>query len=107
MALSTSEAEYVTMANTKKNLMVCKQIFVESRLMHNGYCALKCENQAACAMPDKAHGTKRRKYIDFWHQILQHLIRHNILRVHHVVATAQNADMFTNSLRKQTFSREF
>lgn len=66
-------------------------------------CVLKSENQAVCVIFANLNGTKRQRYIDLLHHLLQHLIRQNELRFVHVPAAGQKADMFTKPMKRSMF----
>lgn len=47
-------------------------------------CVLKAGNMAVSAMMKKPHSTKRRKFIDLRHQMLQHLVAERAIKIIHV-----------------------
>lgn len=106
MAMSMTKAEYIAFAAAAQNLSVIKTICFELGLMHDVPCTLKTDNLAVRGILAKPHATKRRKFIDLRHQLLQYTIAKNRIQVQHVRSWQQKADMFTKSLQRVMFQRQ-
>lgn len=106
IALSTTEAEYVAMASALQMLETSRRMLIEVGVQAKGTSSLNTDNQATVQMVSQMHGTKRRKFIDLRHHYIRDIIQQNDIRVYHVPAEAQFADMFTKSLRRLAFSRQ-
>lgn len=74
-ALSTTEAEYISLASVTQHLQVAKRMCTAAGIITQSTCVLNSDSQSVCSMLSKPHGTKRRKFIDLPHHLIQQLIR--------------------------------
>lgn len=93
------------METADKHLFVAKKLCVETGLIKHSAISIKTDNQAACAMIQRTHGTKCRKI----HQLLVSLYpAHygpNRLQVMHMPTRAQKSDIFTKQLNLVMLAR--
>lgn len=98
MDKSTVDAEYISLASVAEHMQVLKTICVDSGLLVDEACYLKTGNQAVCALLAKPNGTKLLNFIDITHQLLQHPIFSQVIKIVHYRACLQKGGIFTTPL---------
>lgn len=106
MAISTSASECVSLAITIQHMHVTKRILKDIKIIPDDECVMLTENPATCAMVLKSHGIKSIKFIYLTHQYIQHMIQFNLIKIKHVQASGQPANMFTKPLQSILFYRQ-
>ena len=104
VTLSTTEAEYVALAEGAKQGMSVRSVM--SFMQPNVYeITLMEDNEGAKAMAENTLSSGRRKHIDVrWH-FIRELVEKKELKVVHVASEWQHADILTKALRVKLFKR--
>ena len=104
MTLSTTEAEYVALAEGAKEGMFVRSVM--SFMQPNVYeITLMEDNEGAKAMAENPLSSGRIKHIDVRSHFIRELVEKKELKVVHVTSEWQHANMLTNALHVGLFKR--
>lgn len=104
VSMSTSDSEYISLASAVQHAQVVNLLCIEIILLPDQPVTVKTDNLALLTKLTKAYGTKRRKFIDLRHKMIQAMMHDNHIVLRHVPATAQKADALTKPLQRVTFN---
>ena len=106
VTLSTSEAEYVTMAHGAKTALAIKAVldFVQPHLSGRAIYMYE-DNEGAKALTENPQGFHRSKHIDVRFHFVRGLVRLGQVTTHSVASAEQYADILTKSLGREAFRR--
>ena len=105
MAMSTTAAEYMQLAEASRNTMWVLMFLKELGLGRNITPTIYEDNQAAIHIADKDGNSDRTKHIDVRFHYIRDLISKNKVRVLHCSTKIQIADHLTKQQDKQTSLR--
>ena len=104
VTLSTSEAEYVALGDTVKELLFLRQVW---RFMPPGkgmpYFPIFEDNQGAAQLLQNPVSNSNLKHIDVRHHFFRELVRQGGISVNHVPSENQHANISTKSLAFDMF----
>jgi hypothetical protein len=103
VALSSTESEYVSMADLLQELMHCRRILTEIGVAE-ACVTVYGDSQSAIAIA-KSENTKRSKHIDIKHHYIKDLLLHAVFTMHYVPSDSNVADIMTKPLASITFSK--
>ena len=99
VTLSTSEAEYVALGDTVKELLFLRQVW---RFMLPGkgmsYFPIFDDNQGAVQLSQNLVSNSNSKHIDVRHHFFRELVRQGDISVSHVPSECQHADILKKAL---------
>ena len=105
VTLSTSEAEYVTLGDAVRELLILRQVWcfmLTSKVMP---CFPVFEdNQGAVQLAQNPITNSNSKHIDVRHRFLRELVRQRDIKVGQVPSEFQHADTFTKALTFDLFA---
>ncbi|CAM9308868.1 unnamed protein product [Sphacelaria rigidula] len=105
VTLSTTEAEYVAVAEGAKECMFVRSVLVVLGRQVEYDIVLYEDNEGAKALADNPLSSGRSKHIDVrWH-LIRDLVRTGAVRIVHVDSEWQHADIFTKPLPYTLFNR--
>lgn len=102
VALSSSEAEYVALANCVTECLFLKQL-LENMLEFKINCIRLYEDNQSSIMMASTLETKRSKHIDVKHHFVRNYISEGIIKLIYVPTNQQCADIMTKSLCRPKF----
>ena len=103
--MSTSEAEYVALGDTVKELLFLRQVWRFVLLVDSIPCFPVYEdNQGAVNLSQNPVSNSNSKHIDVRHHFLRELVRQRDISVSHVPSKLQHADILTKVLAFDLFS---
>lgn len=88
IAISTTKAEYISLASVAQHHQVAKRMCTAIGIMVDSAFVLNLDSQSVRSMPAKPHGTQRRNFIGIRHHFLLQFITEHNLRIVHVPANA-------------------
>ena len=104
VTLSTSEAEYVAMAQGAKTALFTKAVldFMQPRLARETIFLFE-DNQGAIAMAENPVSGGRTKHIDVRHHFIRELVDRRVLTIQFTESSGQHADILTKPLGLEAF----
>ena len=97
VALSTTEAEYMAIAEAAKELIWLKN-FLSELGMKQEDCVLHCDNQSAVHLAKNPVFHSRTKHIQMRYHFIRELIADGTLNLKKILGTKNPADMFTKAV---------
>ena len=94
VALSTTEAEYMAIAEAAKELVWLKNFMAELGIQQ-GDCVLHCDNQSAVHLAKNPVFHSRTKHIQMRYHFIRELINDGTLDLRKILGTKNPADMLT------------
>ena len=94
VALSTTEAEYMAIAEAAKELIWLKNFLIELGFQQED-CVLHCDNQSAVHLAKNPVFHSRTKHIQMRYHFIRELINDGTLNLKKILGTKNPADMFT------------
>lgn len=104
MALSTVEAEYVTVAFCYSQLLWIKQQLNDYGI-HLGYISIMCDNTSLVDMAKNSIWHKKIKHIDVRNHFLKDCTEKMLIKMMHCRINEQIADIFIKVLRREYFKK--
>ena len=104
VALSSTEAEYVALAEAVKEAIWLKKLFIELQLMNQGSSTLVYEDNMSCikvSKNDSSHG--RMKHVDIKYHFIRDQVEKKEINIQYCKTTDMIADLLTKSLGKHQF----
>lgn len=99
VALSTCEAEYMTLTEATKEAIYLRRLLTELGVMNNAATVtIRCDNQGAIAFSHNPHHHRRTKHIDIRHHFIRDAIIDGSVTVEYVETREQTAGIFTKGL---------
>ena len=104
--LSTSETEYVAIAQGAKTVLFTRAVlaFLRPRLVGR-IIDLSEDNQGAIAMADNPISGGRTKHIDVRSHFTRELVKHKMIAIKYTEARNQHADILTKAIEAEGFVR--
>lgn len=100
MAVSTAEAEYVSIAEAVKEAMWLKQLANELDKRSSESITINCDSQSAIKLAESDGFNRRTKHIDVRHHFIREKIQEGIIKVNFVPGTEMTADYLTKAVPK-------
>src|SRR6187200_353775 len=94
VALSTTEAEYMAIAEAAKELVWLKSFLAELGLQQDN-CVLHCDNESAVHLAKNPVFQSRTKHIQMRYHFIRELITDGMVNLQKILGTENPADMFT------------
>ena len=106
VTLSTSEAEYVTMAQGAKTALFTRAVlaFLQPQLVGR-IIDLFENNQGAIAMAVNSISGGRTKHIDVRYHFIRELVKHKAIAIKYTESRNQHADILTKAIEAEGFVR--
>ena len=106
VTLSTSEAEYVAMAQGAKTALFTKVVldFLQPELA-NETTDLFEDNQGAIGIAENPISGGRTKHIDVRYHFIRELVECKVLNIQYTESSNQHVDILTKPLRLEAFAR--
>jgi len=103
VATSTTESEYIALADTLKNLLFLKS-FIEELTDKQVRCILKEDNQGTIRVVKKGQFNRRSKHIDVRYHYVHEKFSEGFFKIQYCPSSEQLADMLTKPLPKLKFT---
>ena len=100
VALSTTEAEYITVAEGCKEMLWIKRLLHELGVKQEMYILL-CDNQSAIHLSKNSTFHSRSKHIDVRHHWIRDVLDEKLLQLEKVHTDENGSDIMTKSLTKE------
>ena len=100
VALSTAEAEYITVAEGCKEMLWIKRLLHELGVKQEMYILL-CDNQSAIHLSKNSTFHSRSKHIDVRHHWIRDVLDEKLLQLEKVHTDENGSDIMTKSLTKE------
>jgi hypothetical protein len=105
LSLSSAEAEYQAVVNASQEALWLRQILSEFGFQHQHPTSLWCDNQSAIKIAKDPVQHQRIKHIELHMHFIKKLIHDKVIEVLFCPTEDQVADIFTNSLIEEKFSK--
>jgi hypothetical protein len=105
VALSTAEAEYMSISSLVQELKWFHQVLTELEIPHTIPMRIYTDNQAAKAISENDLHHQRTKHIDLRHHFVRDAVAAGEVKIEWIQSENQLADVFTKGLNKQTYKR--
>ncbi|KAK2578490.1 hypothetical protein KPH14_002051 [Odynerus spinipes] len=100
VALSSTEAEYIALAEAAKEAKYLRNLLMELGFCELAVVQLRCDNREAKALFENPVYHARTKHIDIRHHFIRDAIKENLFKLSTVPSGKMVADVFTKSLPK-------
>lgn len=97
IALSTTEAEYISLAEATKQSMWLRQILIELE-QYQDATPINCDNQGALKLVQNPQSHQRTKHIDVRYHYVRDMQQNGMINVKYLATEEQLADILTKSL---------
>lgn len=105
VATSTCEAEVHAATYTCKEMIWCRDLLIELKVLAPGRSTLYCDNRPATNAVEKGVKTKRIKHLDIECKFLiDHLSLKRTIKIEWIATDQQQADIFTKAMPREQFS---
>jgi chaperone required for assembly of F1-ATPase len=104
-ALSSCEAEYMSLALAAQEIVHCRQLLVDLNEQQNGPTILYCDNIAAGELAKCETHQQRSKHIAIRYHFIRECIKRNEVKVMWLPGQDNYADMFTKALGRVLFQK--
>ena len=102
VALSTAEAEYVSIGNCYAQILWIKQQLLDFGLIYKNI-SIKCDNTSAINLTKNPVHHSRSKHIEIRHHFIRDHVQNGNINIEFVSTENQYADIFTKPLDKMRF----
>eukprot|EP00178_Gracilaria_changii_P023027 TRINITY_DN68_c0_g1_i13.p1 TRINITY_DN68_c0_g1~~TRINITY_DN68_c0_g1_i13.p1 ORF type:complete len:1094 (-),score=78.92 TRINITY_DN68_c0_g1_i13:769-4050(-) len=103
VALSTTEAEYISATNATQHTKWLRRLLHSAGLLTHHPTTHYVDNQSAVLIAENQAPTKRKKYLDLRYHYLQHQIGANAIQLKRIPTAEMLADIFTKPLHRSRF----
>ena len=103
VALSTTEAEYISATNATQHTNWLQNLLREIKITPQTPSPHFIDNRYAIIIAENKAPTKRRKYIDIRHNFLQHHIAQERIDLHRIPNCDMTAEILTKPLQRERF----
>lgn len=103
VALSSTEAEYMSIVEVAKEVIWMTSILTEMKQKVHKPITIYVDNQSAIKISENDTSHHRTKHIDIRHHFIRDLINDKSIVLKYIQTTEQRADIFTKALPPQTF----
>jgi hypothetical protein len=104
-ALSSCEAEYVSLALAAQEIVHCRQLLIDLGEMQEGPTVLKCDNMAAGELTRNETHQQRSKHIAIRYHFIRECVKRGEIKVEWCSGQDNVADMFTKPLGRILFKK--
>ncbi len=104
-ALSSCEAEYISLALAAQEVVHCRQLLWDLQEDQQGATVLLCDNVAACELTKSETHQQRSKHIAIRYHFIRECIKRGEIQVKWCAGQDNVADMFTKPLGRVQFQR--
>ena len=104
-ALSSCEAEYISLALAAQEVVHCRQLLWDLKEDQQGATVLLCDNVAACELTKSETHQQRSKHIAIRYHFIRECIKRGEIQVRWCAGQDNVADMFTKPLGRVQFQR--
>lgn len=108
IALSSTESEYIALAQAGKKAVWLERLYSELNLPYikEGPICVKTDSQSAMKLAKNLEYHDKTKHIDIRHHYIRWLVATNQVELDHIPDTVQPADILTKSVGKDTFVKK-
>ena len=103
VALSTSEAEYMSLGSATQEAIWLKRLLNDLHAENQEPIEIREDNQGTIAMTRNPVGHKRTKHIDIRHHFVRESVQSGLIRVSYCASKDMLADVFTKAVPKPRF----
>ena len=107
VALSTTEAEFVSTSDAGKSGIYVRTILDELRLSQLSPTVIYVDNKGAYNIAQQGQPTKNSKHIDIRHFAIQDWVEKDLISLESVKTTSNVSDSLSKATQKQLFHRHF
>ena len=100
VALSSTEAEYVSVALASQEAVWLQQLLEDMGVIKTEQITLFADNQGCLKLADNEGMSARTKHIDIRHHHLRDLVQHNVIKLEYCETNRMIANILTKSLSK-------
>ena len=105
VALSTSEAEYLSLSSSTQEVLWLRQLMNELTLCQENPTVVFEDNDSCIKLSDNPYGHQRTKHIDVRHHFIRRAKTDGHLHVAPIATDEQTADVLTKALPREAFTR--
>ena len=105
IALSTTEAEFIAAVEAGKYILYLRSILHDIGMTQDEATILYEDNQGSLLMAQAQHPTKRTRYIDIKHFVLQDWCEQDLILIKRINTTDNSSDILTKATTRTTFYR--
>ena len=105
VALSSTEAEYMSLSEACRDAQWLRQLLTDLSLAPVGPTTIYEDNQSAIALTRNPENHSRNKHIDVRHHYCRELVENGVVAIKYLSTTRMVADMLTKALRSELFAR--
>jgi len=105
IAVSTMEAEYISLFSTGKQAVWIRNTFEAVGIQLQAPLHVWCDNQAAIAVANREGTHEAKKHIDIKYHYIQQLIEKQLIEVNYIPTENNPADILTKCLTGRIFGR--
>lgn len=98
VALSTSEAEYISLSECARTVKFFINFLHELGIVNPGVPPIYCDNQSACAQANSEAISRGARHIDVCYHHVRNLVQNNIIRIEGISTKDQLADSLTKAV---------
>lgn len=100
VALSTCEAEYISLASAAQEGIFLLSLLKDMTCMNLGKFQLNCDNQAAISLAKNPVQSQRTKHVDIKYHFVRNLVQDGILQIMYIPSDNNVADALTKPLSR-------
>lgn len=104
VALSSAEAEYMSISDSSRETLWCLNLLNELKVKVNLPIEVHCDNMSAIAISKNDGHHQRTKHIDIRHHFVRELAKKGTIRIIWIPTKEQTADIFTKSVSSSVFA---
>lgn len=98
IAQSTTEAEYIVMAEVCKAILFCSMVFNELNIIHESPISIRCDNQSAISISNNGSTNKQTRHIAVRYHLIRQCIKLGLVQPAFVRGNENPADQLTKRL---------
>ena len=103
VALSTSEAEYMSLGSATQEAIWLKRLLNDLHAENQEPIEIREDNQGTIAMTRNPVGYKRTKHIDIRHHFVRESVQSGLIQISYCASKDMLADVFTKAVLKPCF----
>ena len=105
VALSTAEAEYMTLASAAQEAVLIRQLTTDMKNSPSGATVIFEDNQSCISMAKNPQYHGRAKHIDIKYHFIRDLINSKVIQLEYCCTNDMVADMMTKGLGREHFEK--
>ena len=105
VALSTTEAEYISLCEAGKEAVWLRRLLSELKVDTSAPTKIYCDNSGSIKLASNPEFHRRTKHIDIKHHYIRQLLTSNVVTIEYISTEKNNADFLTKPLPVTSFSK--